>query len=144
MNGGTISKTVYPYGEADPQNRKSNIEKWGLDDASSINPVVLNYTFSGGGVVLSISGHNHTDSVVQSNFEAAERNLLHISFLAGTYVDANARDIVYSNLDKNNDTMTAITVYDNKVHLTRIGNDITIRVGDDGALIKKTNEILTF
>ena len=71
--------------------------------------------------------------------------MLHISFLAGTYVDANARDIVSSNLlDKNKDTMTGITVYDNKVHLTRIGNDTTIRVGDDGALIRKTNEILTF
>lgn len=145
VNGGTINKTVYPYGAVNPADRKyddTGVDGggWGLDDASSIDPVILNYTFEGGGKALFISGHNHSDSVVKSE----TYNLLQVGLLSGYYSDSGKIDMVRTQPDKKDDTMTAVTVYGNTAHLTRIGIDTTIRVGEDNALIKKTNEILTF
>ncbi len=141
INGGTINKTVYPYGKKNCTERHSDLEGWGLDDATSLAPVTLNYRFDGGGRVLFLNGHNHSDCIAKSDM----LGMTQIGFLCGTLSDVPNCDIVRTGANpKKADTATVLTMDHEKVHLTRLGIDTTIRVGSDGRLIRKDNEIIVF
>lgn len=141
INGGTINKTVYPYGMKNSSDRYSDFEGSGLDNATGLAPVTLNYSFDGGGRVLFLNGHNHSDCIVKSE----TLGMTQIGFLCGTLSDVPNCDTVRTGFNpKNADTATVLSMEKEKVHLTRLGIDSTIRVGSDGRLIKKDNEIITF
>lgn len=141
VNGGSISKTIYPYGKTNPLERTSNAVYYGVDDARDLASVVVNYSFAGGGRAFFINGHTHSDNIVKSD----KYDLLQIGFLCGTRKANFACDTVIPISDpRYADTMTALTVEDGKIHLTRIGISTTVRIGDNNKLIDKSNEIINY
>jgi len=115
------------------------------DDVSDVEPVSFNYTFSNSGDVLFIAGHTHNDGMLYSEKEDYSQKC--VVFLAGIVQNTTNRDTIRAKDDsKYMDVITGLTIdQDNKqVHLTRIGADITRRIGEDSKLIKKDNEILNY
>ena len=111
---GKITKTIIP--------QESMHSLQGPDDVSSMTPVVLNHTFAYTGKVVFLHGHNHNDVVGRhKNYDE-----LSIGFAPGTLFDCASTDLYRRDEDsRSKDTMTAVTIHEERVNLTRIGCDVT-------------------
>ena len=91
-----------------------------------------------------MNGHNHRDNIARSNVY----DQLCVGLLSGTLFEVYPNDVMRSETPEGKDSVNVVTVHqDNSngyVHLTRLGNTLTNRVGGDNRLVKKDNEILTF
>ncbi len=111
---GKITKTIIP--------QESMISYKGPDDVSSMTPVVLNHTFARTGKVVFLHGHYHSDNIGRHKVY----DELSIGFAPGTLFDCAGIDLYRRHNDERSmDTMTAVTIHEDKVHLTRIGCDVT-------------------
>ena len=135
---GTIQKSLHAISTTHEGN------DGGYDDTSSIPDVTINKTFEHGGRVLFMNGHNHRDNIARSNVY----DQLCVGLLSGTLFEVYPNDVMRSETPEGKDSVNVVTVYQDSshgyVHLTRLGNTLTNRVGEDNRLVKKDNEILTF
>lgn len=120
--------------------KSSNIPYAGPDDVSHISPINLHYSFANSGPVVFLHGHNHSDNVGRHvNYDQ-----LSIGFISGTLFDCAGTDICRTVDDlKGKDSMTAVTIFDDRINLTRIGCDVCSWVDPDThSLHKRDNESL--
>ena len=111
----------------------------GGDNVSAIPTVNLNYSFSNSGKVLFLHGHVHIDKISKST----AYNQVAIGVVSGQLDNSD----IYrkSGVKELTDTSTVITLWPNKVHISRVGNCYTNRVDTQtNSLISKENEIIDF